>query len=150
MICARVLGGAVALFALQLLAAPASADLNKAKSEPNLEKRSDLALNNAADALKTARKAYDKGDNAAVATAIAEVQDSVELAYDSLKQTGKNPRSHPKWFKKAEIGTRDLLRRMDSFQQSMSYADQKLLDPASSIQKIHDELLEGLMDEKRR
>jgi hypothetical protein len=131
--------------------APARADLKAAQSESNLEKRSKLALENAAAALKAARQAYDKGDNDQTAARAAEIQESVELAYASLKETGKNPRRSPKWFKQAEIATRDLLRRLDTFQQEMSFTDRAVLDPVKArVQQVHDDLLIGLMEGKRK
>jgi len=132
-------------------AAPARADLKAARAEPDLEKRSGLALANAPAALKAARQAYDAGDNAQVAADAAEIEESVDLAYKSLEQTGKNPRSHPKWFKKAEIETRDLLRRLDAFQQEMNFADRTILDKVKArVQQVHDDLLVGLMEGKRK
>lgn len=129
----------------------AGADLEAARAEPNLEKRSKLALDNAQAALKAARAAYDKGDDAAAASALEEMRQSVDLARDSLQQTRKNPRDHPKYFKQAEIATRDLLRRMETFQQEMSYVDRPLLESAKArVQRVHDELLIGLMEGNRK
>ncbi len=143
------IAGALGLWLL--CAAPARADLKAAMAEPDLEKRSGLALANASAALKAARQAYDAGDDAQTAAAAAEIGESVDLAYKSLEQTGKNPRSHPKWFKKAEIETRDLLRRLDTFQQEMSYADRPLLDKVKArVQQVHDDLLIGLMEGKHK
>lgn len=131
--------------------APARADLQKALSESNLEKRSKLALENATAALAAARDAYKKGDHAGVSERAAEIRESVELAQLSLERTGKNPRRSPKWFKRAEIATRDLVRKLETFQQTMSYTDRHLLDQAKSrIQEIHDELLLGLMEGKKK
>jgi len=128
-------------------AGPARADLKAAMAEPDLEKRSGLALDNAFDALKAARKAYAKDDAGQVAALAGEIGDSVDLAQTSLEQTGENPRRHPKWFKKAEIATRDLLRRLDTFQQEMNYVDRPLLDKLKAhILTVHDELLLGLME----
>ena len=76
-------------------AGPLRADLKTALAEPNLGKRSKLALDNAAMALKAAREAYGKGDNEKVAAMVEEIQQSVDLAYDSLIKTGKDPRSSP-------------------------------------------------------
>ncbi|MGD0498627.1 MAG: hypothetical protein ABSC23_09355 [Bryobacteraceae bacterium] len=137
--------GALAL--VWLWSAPARADLSKAMAEPDLEKRSGLALANAAAAFETARAAYDKGDNAQVAAAAAEIQESVDLAAASLKQTGKNARKHPKWFKKAEIESRDLLRKLDAFQQAMGYSDRAMLGQVTArVQKVHDEWLDELLE----
>jgi hypothetical protein len=126
------------------------ADLKRAMAEPNLEKRSGLALENAAAALKSARAAYDKGDNDQVAKDAAEVLQSVELAAASLRQSGKDPR-RSNWFKKAEISTRDLGRRIQDFQDQMSYVDRPLLDKVKvRVQEVHEELLLGVMEGRKK
>lgn len=126
------------------------ADLKRAMAEPNLEKRSGLALENAAAALKAARQAYDKNDSDLTAKYTAEIQESVDLAYDSLVQSGKNPRNSS-WCKKAEISTRDLSRRLESFQEQMSYSDRPMLDAVKAeVQKVHDDLLMGVMEGRRK
>lgn len=126
------------------------ADLKRALAEPNLEKRSGLALDNAMAALKSARAAYDKGDNDEVVKDAAEVLESVELASTSLTQSGKNPR-RSEWFKKAEISTRDLSRRIQDFQDQMSYVDRPLLDKVKArVQEVHEELLLGVMEGKKK
>ncbi len=126
------------------------ADLKRAMAEPNLEKRSGLALENAAAALKAAREAYDKNDSDLTAKYTAEIQESVDLAYDSLVQSGKNPRNSS-WCKKAEISTRDLSRRLESFQEQMSYSDRPMLDAVKAeVQKVHDDLLMGVMEGRRK
>lgn len=140
------LGAFVAILALSGIL---RADLQKVKAEPNLERRSKLALDNAEEALKVARDAYAKGDYAQVKARAAEIADSVELADTSLRDTGKNPRKSPKWFKRAEIVTRNLLRRLDAFQQEMNVSDRPLLDPVKrKVQQVHDSLLLGVMEGK--
>lgn len=127
------------------------ADLEQVKAEPNLEKRSKLALDNAQDALKSAREAYDKGETAQVEARAKEILDSVELAEASLNDTGKNPRKNPRWFKHAEIVTRDLLKRIDAFQQDMNVADRPMLDSAKAkVQQVHENLLLGIMEGKHK
>src|SRR5215831_1235964 len=118
---------AAVLFALTTVGS-LRADLSKARSEPNLEKRSQLALENAQVEYRAARDAYNKGDNQQTVTAISEIQESVTLAVTSLRQTGKDPRRSPKYFKKAEIETRDLLRKLEGFQHEMGYEDRPMLD----------------------
>ena len=109
-----------------------------------------MALDNADDALKHARDAYDKGDNEAMPARLQEVERSVELAESSLKQTGKNPSRSPKHFKYAELKTRDLLRKLESFREGMSVADRPALDRViGTVQKIHDALLEGIMGKNK-
>ena len=141
------------LFPLLALAAPAlppDDDLTRVEAEPHPDKRAHLALENADDALKQARESYDKGESENVTTRLHEVEQSVELAETSLKQTGKNPSRAPKHFKYAELRTRDLLRKMESFRESMSVADRPVLDHAISVvQKIHDTLLDGIMGKNK-
>jgi len=130
---------------------PAAADLKQAMAESNLEKRSALALENAEAALKAAREAYQKGENDRMAAEIAEVEQSVDLAYDSLTQTGKDPRRSPRWFKHAEIETRGLERRLETAQQEMNYADRPAFDKVRDrVRQVHEDLLMGLMEGKRR
>ena len=139
-----------ALAFLLLSGSALRADLKRAMAEQNLEKRSGLALENASAALKGARSAYDKGDNEEVAKDAAEVLESVELAFTSLSQSGKNPRRSD-WFKKAEISTRDLIRRIEAFQEQMSYMDRPMLDKLKArVQQVHDQLLLGVMEGRKK
>ena len=139
------------LLSAVLLAGAATADLKTIQSEPNLERRSKLALDNAAAALQSARDAYRRGETDKVDALVTEVQESVTLAYDSLEQTHKDPRRSPKWFKYAEVTTRDLLRKIDSFQQEMSFSERPALDKVKEkTQQVHDNLLMGLMEGKKK
>ena len=106
---------------------------------------------NAFDALTQARTAYDRGENAQVETWAKKIGESVELAETSLHETGKNPRKSPKWFKRAESSTRELLRRLDAFQQAMDVTDRPLLDAVKAkVQQVHDDLLEGVLEGKEK
>ena len=132
-------------------AGAARADLDQARQEPNLEKRSKLALENADVALRAAREDYRAGDTMDTTTKINEVIESVDLAYTSLSETGKNPRKSPKYFKQAEMQTRELSRKLDDFQHEMSYTDRPSLDKVRvRVQEVHDELLTGLMEGKKK
>lgn len=143
---ALLLSGA-ALF----IGTPLHADLKRALAEPNLEKRSQLALDNAAVAYQAARAAYQSGDNEKLSAAAAEILESVDLAHSALTDTGKNPRKSPKWFKKAEIETRDLLRKLESLQQEMGFNERPVLDKVKArVQEVHDDLLLGLMEGKHK
>ena len=139
-----------ALVLLLLMGGILRADLKRAMAEPNLEKRSSLALDNATAALKAARDAYDKNDMELTARDAAEILESVDLAYNSLVQSGKNPRNSS-WFKKAEISTRDLSRKLESFAEQMSYTDRPMLEKVKAeVQKVHDDLLMGVMEGRKK
>lgn len=132
-------------------ALPATADLAKARAEQNLERRSKLALDNAAAELQAAREAYNTNQPEKVTAHIAGIEQSVDLAYQSLKETNKDPRKSPKWFKSAEIATRDLARKLETFQQDMSFNERAELDQLKAkVQQVHDDLLLGLMEGKKR
>jgi hypothetical protein len=139
--------------ALAILAAPpAETDLDAIKSERNLEKRSDRALVYAAMELKAAQDAYlGQGDMKQVGASLDQVGAAVELSYDSLEQTHKVPSKSPRHFKRAEIATRELLRRMHDFREQMSVDDRDQLDKVrATVQRIHDSLLQGIMGGKKK
>jgi hypothetical protein len=136
---------------LALCAAPAWADLARARAERNPEQRARLALDNAAAALAAARQSYENGDVQKAGALAAEIGESVALAYDSLVSTGKDPRKSPRWFKYAEIRTRDLLRRLETFSLDMSPTDRPLLGKVKeTVLEVHDHLLQGLMEGKSK
>ena len=70
-------------------------DLTSLRTEPNLEKRSELALDYANSALDQARDAYTAGDLAKMQMELTEVAESVSLAYQALEDTGKDARRNP-------------------------------------------------------
>jgi exonuclease VII small subunit len=126
-------------------------DLTTIQSEPNLEKRSERALDNANLALDAARDDYNSGNFDKSQNELQEVRDSVELAYQSLSDTGKDPRKDPKFFKRAELRTRELLRRLEGVGQGMSQVDRGTLDKVRErISEVHDNLLNGIMSKKKK
>ena len=86
-----------------------------------------------------------------VVASLEEVSASVEFAYDSLQQTHKVPSKSPKYFKRAEIQTRELLRRIDDFRAQMSVDERETIDKVrATVQKVHESLLEGIMSGKKK
>jgi hypothetical protein len=125
-------------------------DLTGIKAEPRLEKRSQLALQFADSALDSARDLYKKGEVDACRTALGEVEAGVQLSYDSLMATGKDPRRNPKAFKDAERSTRQILRRLDSLSDLMSAFDRGAVEPVQhTVSDIHDKLITGIMGKKK-
>jgi hypothetical protein len=124
-------------------------DLGSVKTEPKLEKRSELALQYANSALDSAKTAYQEGRFEQTQHALGQVKDAVTLSYDSLLATGKNPRKSSGPFKSAEKATRELLRRLLGFRDSMSVVDHPVLDPVvEDVKEVHDQLLTGIMTGK--
>jgi len=131
---------------LALAAAPAQADLTAAKAEANLEKRSKLAIDNADAALSAAIKSYNDGESKRTEAALAEVRESVDLAYKALRDSGKKPTRSPKYFKQAELRTRALAKRLSSFREDMNVADRGLVEEVlARVNVVHDEILDGIM-----
>jgi exonuclease VII small subunit len=125
-------------------------DLATVKTEPNLERRSDRALENAQSALDAARKAYEGGDLDQTKTALEEVRESVDLSYKSLLDTRKDPRGSGH-FKKAELATRQLLRRLDGLRQTMSVLDRDVIDPVEArVSEVHENLIQGIMGKRKK
>jgi len=125
-------------------------DLTTVQTEPNLEKRSERALDNANVALNAARDDYNSGNYDRSQNELQEVRDSVELAYQSLSDTGKDPRKSPKFFKQAELRTRELLRRIEGLAQGMSQVDRGALEKVRDrISEVHDNLLKGIMSKRK-
>ena len=125
---------------LQLvLAAGLALDLAAVKSEPNLEKRSELALVNANAAMDAARVAYDHGD-----------VDKAGQALDELKDSGKSPRGNGH-YKHAEKMTHELLRRLESFRDTVSAAERDMVEVVHShVSEVHDDLLDLIMSNGRK
>jgi len=126
-----------------------AADLTSIKSEPNLEHRSELALDYAAAELDTARDSYNGGDAAKMQAALGELREAVDLCYQSLQDTGKNARNN-KHFKHAELKTRELMRRLDGLRESVSFAERDAVEQVrAKVAEVHDELLQGIMSKKK-
>ena len=126
-------------------------DLTAIQSEPNLEKRSERALDYANMVLDAARDDYNSGNYDKSQNELQEVCDSVDLAYQSLSDTGKDPRKDPKFFKRAELRTRELLRRLEGVGQGMSQVDRGTLDKVRErISEVHDNLLNGIMSKRKK
>jgi len=125
-------------------------DLAGIKAEPKLEKRSQLALQFANSALDSARDLYKKGELDACRSALGEVEAGVQLSYDSLMATGKDPRRNSKPFKEAEKSTREILRRLENLSDLMSAFDRGAVDPVQrTVSDIHDKLITGIMGKKK-
>ena len=136
---------AIALLSASLHAA----DLASIGQEPNLEKRSQLAVDYASAALDEARRQYQEGDAAKAAEALGEVGASLDLAYQSLLDTHKEARRDPKFFKRTELATRQLLRRIESLAASVSFEDRPAAEKVRDrVAAIHDDLLQAIMKKK--
>ena len=124
-----------------------ASDLASIKVVPNLERRSELALENASAAMDVARDAAS--DEVKLKPALQELRDSVELAYQSLVDSGKSARRNPKFFKKAELKTRELMRRLEGLALAADVDDRVLVESVRErVSKVHDDLIQDIMQKK--
>jgi hypothetical protein len=124
-------------------------DLAAIKLEPNLERRSERALDNASAAMDAARDSSSSGDSAKAKTALEELRDSVNLAYQSLVESGKSARRNPKFFKRAELKTRELMRRLEGLVQAVDSDDRTFVESVRErVSKVHDDLIKDIMQKK--
>lgn len=125
-------------------------DLASVQQEPNPERRNQFAMDCANSALDAARTAYQANDLDKARAALDEAGEAVSLAYASLKQTGKEARRDPRLFKRTELATRQLLRRIDGMAESMNFEDRTLTDKLRErVAAIHEDLLQDIMGKKK-
>jgi len=133
------------LFILML----AFADIAAVKSEPDLEKRSELALANADQGIDDARKAYTAGDEKTATAALDDVASAVEVSYDALEHAHKAPRNS-KYYKHAELKVRALMRRLNSFRDEVSFDSRQQVDTViKKLSDVHDQLIADIMSKKK-
>lgn len=132
-----------------IVASALEADLVGVMAEPNLERRSQLALQHAEEEIAAAKKAYDAGNNDDFGRLVAEIGQLVDLSYDSLEETGKRARRQPKWFKRAEQKLLAVMRKIVSLERDVSIDDR---DEVKALRKrvsdVHDRFLNDIMTKK--
>lgn len=127
----------------------AFADIAEVKSEPDLNRRSELALMNADEKIDAARQAYQAGDEGAELAAIQEVAESVAICYESLEKTRSEPRKS-KYYKRAELKVSALMRRLSGFRDEVSFDFRPNVEAVlKRLSDIHDELLSDIMSRKK-
>lgn len=125
------------------------ADVATVRAEPNLEKRSALALDQADVEIDAARKAYTDGEFDPFRDKIDVAGKMVDLSYESLQDSGKRARRNPKWFKRAEQKLMLLLRRLDNFSKNVASQDQPVVeDLRKRVSNVHDQVLHEIMTRK--
>ena len=128
-----------------------SIDLAAVRNEPNLEKRAYLALDNANASIDRAKTAYNAEKYAESHKLVAEVLESVELCQESLKADGRDPAKDRKQFKKVELKTSALIKRLNNFKMEVSVEDHPVIEKTiSRLETINEEILEGLFSKRKK
>jgi DNA repair ATPase RecN len=129
----------------------ASLDLDSVRNEPNLERRAELALDNANQAIDRAKQHAAEASFDKLHQAVAEVQESVELCQESLAATGKDPRKNTRQFKRIEMRIHQLTRRMRGFASEVSIEDKPAVERvANRLDEINDEIVTGIFTKKKK
>ena len=127
-----------------------AADLASVQQEPNPDRRNQLAIGFANFALDAARTAYQANDLDKTRASLDDAGEAVNLAYESLKQTGKEARRDPRLFKRTELATRQMLRRIDGMAEGMNFEDRSMVDKLRErVTAIHENLLQDIMAKKK-
>ena len=125
------------------------ADLAGVRNEPNLEKRSEKALENANIAVDEARKAYQSSDLAVFGLLLKEVEESAALSYQSLEDTGKAARRNPKFFKRAEMKLHALAKRLEALGSDVNFEDRVLVEATrKKLSDLEDKIVFEIMTKK--
>jgi hypothetical protein len=136
----------ILLLALVLLA---FADIGAVKSEPDVERRSELALASADKEMDAARLAYNGGDDKAAQQALGEVRELVDVSYDALEHSNRAPRKS-KYYKNAELKLSALLRRLNGFRDQVSVDSRELVEVViKRVSDVHDEVLAAIMSKQK-
>ncbi len=128
----------------------AFADIGAVKSEPDLEKRSELALTNAERTFDDARQAYKDGDDKRLGAALSEIAESVDISYDALNHASAPPR-RSKYYKRAELRVRTLIRRLSTFRDDVGYETRPEVEVVvRKLSDVHDQLISDIMSKNKR
>jgi hypothetical protein len=141
----------IALFTtLLLLAQPAPLTLDQIRADANPEHRAHSAIGYAVAAERNAEAAYNKGEMAAVATELKNMAEAIELARQSLEQTGKSAMRHPGPYKFGELRTQEMLVRLGDLEHKMDSDERAVLQaPLAKVQEVHDAWFDGIMSKKK-
>jgi hypothetical protein len=135
---------------LPLVILLAFADLASVKTEPDLNRRAELALLNAEQKLDEAKQAYQAGNEDLQEAAIEEVGESVTLCYATLEQTHGTPRKS-KYYKHAELRVSVLMRRLNGFREEVGFEFRPRVEAVmKKLSDIHDQLISDIMGPKKQ
>ena len=136
--------------ALFLFAQPAPLNLDQIRTDANAEHRAHSAIEYSVMAERNAETAYSRGDLPAVKAELKNMMDGVELARQSLEQTGKSPMRHPAPYKFGELRTQEMLVRLGDLERKMDAEEREMVQaPREKVQEIHDAWFDGIMSKKK-
>jgi hypothetical protein len=128
----------------------AGADFSAAEAQTNLEKRAELYLKAAGEAMAEAKAAWRDGKTEVETEALKQVRQGIELAMKSLKDSGKDARRSPKYFKSAEISVRKMIRDLDNFRVAKGVDEREAIEQLLAYaHQAQEQLLLDIMTKKK-
>jgi hypothetical protein len=119
-------------------------------AEQDLQKRSELALQEADEEISAAAKAYSPGASTKdFEKHLVDAGELAQLSLKSLQDSGKRARKQPKYFKRAELKLRGLMRRLDSLEKDVLVDDRPPVKKVKSVfTEVHEQILLDIMSPK--
>jgi len=136
---------------LASLAALAFGEIPKSvMAENDLQKRSELALQAADDQITAASKAYSSGSEPKEFQGhLDSIVELTRLSLKSLQESGKRAGRSPKYFKRAELKLRSLLRRLDSLEKDVLSEDRPPVEKVKNlVSETHEQILQDIMSKR--
>jgi hypothetical protein len=137
----------VLMAALPLAAGTA---LDSVKQEPDPVKRFQRALALADSTMQSASELIRAGGSKAeLEASLNEIADASALALRSLRDTGKKPAKMAKEYKKGELATRSLLKRLGDMALAVGFEERGAVEKTrDQVTITHEEFLLGVMSGK--
>lgn len=137
------------LLCLSLLPAiaPASDELDAIRKESSPERRQERALDLMDSSFKQAQEALrENSPPEKIRSLLTLMADAAEYSLTALRDTGKRPSKMTKQYKRGDLRTRELLRKLESFVNALSYDDRPPAEKTKlRIQVVAEEYLIGAM-----
>lgn len=129
-----------------------SQGLDTVRKEPNLTRRAQRALEHSEREMARAQKIVREfGSKTELEGALAQVAEGAELALQSLRETGRPPRRLSRDYKRGELKTRDLLRRLEDLEKALSLDDRPLVEAIrAKVSPVHEDFLAGVMGQSTK
>jgi phage terminase large subunit len=119
--------------------------LDQVEEEPNPERRARAGVDFAVIAERNAEVSFFRGGAENVVGELNAMTKGLEIARDSLMASKKRPGKNSDLYKYAEGRTRELLKRLEDFEQRVYVEDRSVVAvPKARVREIHDFWLDGI------
>jgi hypothetical protein len=126
--------------------------LDGVRKEPNLTRRAQRALEYAEREMVRAQQIVREfGSKSELEAALARIAEGVELSLQSLRETGRPPRRLSRDYKRGELKTRDLIRKLEDLEKALSLEDRPVVEAIRArVSRVHEDFLAGVMGQSTK